>query len=143
MIENSVPRAFEIFADREQFHRAISNLILNAFQAGAMKVSVAADTQGYTTRIEIEDNGPGLAERVREHLFQPFQGSTRVRGSGLGLAITHDLMRGHRAEEELNRTGPDGTAFVLRLPVEERRVRTRFGRSVSNDRPGPPANAAE
>ncbi len=143
MIENSVPRAFEIFADREQFYRVISNLILNAFQAGATKVSVAAETQGETTRIEIEDNGPGLPDRVREHLFQPFQGTTRVGGSGLGLAITRDLMRGHGGEAELGRTGPDGTAFVLRLPVEEKRERTRFGRPVSDERPGPPANAAE
>ena len=152
MIENSVGRQLQIFADRDQLYRVISNLVLNAFQAGASKVSVTAEADAETASIEIADNGPGLPAKVREHLFQPFQGSTRVGGTGLGLAIARDLMRGHGGDVELARTGPDGTAFVLLLPVEEKRERSRLGRpapaaAAQDDpgaaRPGPPANAAE
>ena len=145
MIETSVPRDLYIFADRDQLYRVISNLVLNAFQAGATKVSVAAEADTETTSIEIADNGPGLPAKVREHLFEPFQGSTRVGGTGLGLAIARDLMRGHGGDAELARSGEDGTVFVLRLPVEEKRDRARFGRGTHpNDAdPQSPANAAE
>lgn len=163
IVENAVPRDFAIFADRDQLYRAIDNLVLNAFQAGATKVTVSAEADSETVSIEIADNGPGLPPRVRDHLFEPFQGSSKVGGTGLGLAIARDLMRGHGGEAELLRTGAKGTAFVLRLPVEERRERGRFGRAVpglravpsgdeSPEKPGgptsgpssgPPADAAE
>jgi signal transduction histidine kinase len=135
MIENSVPRDFDIFADRDQLYRVISNLVLNAFQAGATKVSVAAsaNVELNENTIEIADNGPGLPNKVKEHLFEPFQGSARVGGTGLGLAIARDLMRGHGGDAELGRSGEDGTVFILCLPIEEKRERARFGR------PGPSA----
>ena len=105
-------------------------------------MSLSAESDAETTSIEIADNGPGLPAKVREYLFQPFQGSSRVGGTGLGLAIARDLMRGHGGEAELGRTGEDGTAFVLRLPVEEKRDRSRFARPGS-DKPDSSANAAE
>jgi len=145
MIENSVPRDFDIFADRDQLYPALSNLILNAFQTGATKVGVSVDTVGDTTSIRIAGNGPGLPDRVREHLFEPFRGSTRVGGTGLGLSIARDLIRGHGGDASLESTGGDGTVFVFSLPVEEKRERARFARMTSprSDNPDPPANAAE
>ena len=150
MIENSVPRDFDIFADRDQLYRVISNLVLNAFQAGATKVSVSASAnqQQNLNSIEIADNGPGLPNKVKEHLFEPFQGSARVGGTGLGLAIARDLMRGHGGEAELGRSDDDGTVFILCLPIEEKRARFgRAGASAVGDsavaEPGSPANAAE
>jgi signal transduction histidine kinase len=145
MIENSVPRELHIFADRDQLYRVLSNLVLNAFQAGATKVAVTAQADAEMTSIEVADNGPGLPAKVREHLFEPFQGSTRVGGTGLGLAIARDLMRGHGGDAALARSDEDGTTFVLRLPVEEKRERVRFGRTsqTSGTETGPPANAAE
>lgn len=141
MIENSVPLDFDIFADRDQLYRAISNLVLNAFQAGATKVGVTVDTQGETISVRVADNGPGLPDRVREHLFEPFRGSTRVGGTGLGLS----LIRGHGGDVALESTGGDGTAFVFTLPVEERRERARFARTATSRSGGAglPANAAE
>jgi signal transduction histidine kinase len=145
MIENSVACDLHIFADRDQLYRVLSNLVLNAFQAGATKVVVMAQGDAEMRSIEVADNGPGLPAKVREHLFQPFQGSSRVGGTGLGLAIARDLMRGHGGDAELARSGEDGTIFVLRLPVEEKRERVRFGRAVQTGtaEPGSPANAAE
>jgi len=150
MIENSVPRDFDIFADRDQLYRVISNLVLNAFQAGATKVSVSAsaDEQRNLNSIDIADNGPGLPNKVKEHLFEPFQGSARVGGTGLGLAIARDLMRGHGGEAELGRSDDNGTVFILCLPIEEKRARFgRAGASAGGDsaaaEPGSPANAAE
>ncbi|CAN0583776.1 unnamed protein product [Laminaria digitata] len=54
-------------------------------------------------------------------------------------------MRGHGGDAALVHSGEDGTAFVLRLPVEEKRERVRFGRPAQAGaaEEGPPANAAE
>jgi signal transduction histidine kinase len=64
----------------------------------------------------VSDTGPGLPPKAREHLFQPFQGGARKDGFGLGLAIAAELVRGHGGRLDLLRTGPDGTAFAIRLP---------------------------
>ena len=65
------------------------------------------------------DNGPGLPDKARERLFQPFAGSVRRGGTGLGLVIARDILRAHRGDITLLETGPDGTTFRLDLPLME------------------------
>ncbi|MEM6679813.1 MAG: ATP-binding protein [Pseudomonadota bacterium] len=63
----------------------------------------------------ISDTGPGLPERTRRHLFQPFQGSTRRGGTGLGLAIAAELASAQGGALSLYETSPAGTVFALAL----------------------------
>lgn len=116
-LENGITVDFKLHADRDQIFRVLINLIRNAGEAGARRVTVAASADESQTTIEIVDDGPGLPQRVQENLFQPFTGSTRVGGTGLGLSIARDLLRGHGGDIELVRTGPDGTVFRLTLPI--------------------------
>jgi len=44
-------------------------------------------------------------------------GGARKGGSGLGLAIVQELVRGHGGTLELARSGPEGTVFLIRLPM--------------------------
>ena len=100
------------------------NLMRNARQAieqqtdrqtpGSVQVSLFEE-DGVSV-IRLADNGPGVSERARERLFQPFAGSTRQGGAGLGLAIAHELAQGHGGDLTLAETGPQGTVFELRLP---------------------------
>lgn len=127
-IVNSVPADFEVYADRDQLARLMSNLLRNAGTAGASRIAVAArsDKSGPSPRIVIDvaDNGPGLPENVRSRLFQPFAGSARDGSTGLGLAIVRDLARAHGGDIALVTSGEDGTAFRLTLPQPDaRRVR--------------------
>jgi signal transduction histidine kinase len=119
-VTQSVPSDLEVYADREQLFRVLSNLVRNAVEAGATRVAVGARQEtGPTGRravIEIADNGPGLPELVRQRLFQPFAGTARNGGTGLGLAIARDLARAHGGDLTLVSTGPEGTAFRLSLP---------------------------
>jgi signal transduction histidine kinase len=118
LIENQIVQPFEVEADREQMLRVLSNLTLNACEAGADKLSIGAWTESDKTRIVVADDGPGLPAKVREKLFQPFAGSGRAGGTGLGLSIARDLMRGHGGDIHLAETSDRGTVFHLHLPHE-------------------------
>ena len=116
----------EVRADPEQFYRILVNLLRNAREAiesqdprpldAHVRVTLT-ETPGETL-LRLTDNGPGLPERVRERLFQPFAGSGRPGGTGLGLAIARELAQGHGGDLTLVTTGPTGTSFELRLPRE-------------------------
>jgi signal transduction histidine kinase len=118
-----VPGGLTIRADQEQIYRILANLVRNARQAiaasgkgGEIRV-LGSETDAEWT-IAVEDTGPGLPPKAREHLFRPFQGGTRKEGTGLGLAIASELVRGHGGRLELLYTGPGGTGFAVRLPKE-------------------------
>lgn len=108
----------EVAADREQLHRVLSNLGRNAVQAGASRIEIAARKERGQIVIDMSDNGPGLSPRAREHLFEPFAGSSRPGGTGLGLAIARELMRAHGGDIRLERSTSEGTCFRLVLPAE-------------------------
>ncbi len=116
-LDNCVDAAVTLHADRDQMFRVLFNVIRNAFEAGALKVTVSgSETDGHAL-IDVADDGPGLPARVRGSLFQPFSGTARSGGSGLGLSIARDLMRGHGGDIELVRSDQDGTLFRLSLLV--------------------------
>jgi len=117
---NLVAPDTEIDADRDQLHRALGNLGQNALLAGATRVEVSARRDNAHYVIEVTDNGPGLAPRAREHLFQPFAASTRPGGTGLGLAIARELLRAHGGDISLERSTAEGCCFRLVLPVSQR-----------------------
>ena len=123
-LEAGIDERAQILADPEQLHRILVNLLRNAREAidgvegrngrGGVRANlVQADGQSL---IRLADDGPGLPERARSNLFQPFVGSARRGGTGLGLAIARELAQGHGGDITLVKTGPKGTVFELRLP---------------------------
>lgn len=114
-----------IDADPEQLSRTLANLVRNAVQAldaaggTAPHVTIEADREGTegsgTVTIAITDNGPGLPDRAKTHLFAPFQGSTRAGGTGLGLAIASELAELNGGSLQLDPT-VSGTRFLLAIP---------------------------
>jgi len=116
--------AAQVVADPDQLHRILANLMRNAReaieqQAGRTapgEVAVTVEQLDGVSVLRLADNGPGVPERARERLFQPFAGSTRPGGAGLGLAIARELAQGHGGDLSLAETGPQGSTFELRLP---------------------------
>ena len=119
-----VGAAEQVSADPDQLHRMLANLLRNAREAiehqevrrrrGRIVVSLARTADASLVRVA--DNGPGVPERVRERLFQPFAGSGRPDGAGLGLAIARELAQGHGGDLALIETSDKGATFELRLP---------------------------
>lgn len=108
----------------------IRNLVDNALQytpeGGTVTVRITEDPFGRVVVLQVEDNGPGIPEGVRERVFEPFyrQLGTGVDGSGLGLAIARQIARQHGTDIELEdarpRRGnePPGALFTLRFSAE-------------------------
>ncbi len=103
--------------DLDLLHRAFENLLRNADEAGAARITLTAMEEGGYQTIHIVDNGPGLLQKARDNLFVPFAGSTRAGGFGLGLPIARELLRVQGGEITLLWTGAQGTCFVVRLPL--------------------------
>ncbi|WP_322891664.1 MULTISPECIES: HAMP domain-containing sensor histidine kinase [unclassified Yoonia] len=116
-----IPATMTLRADGEQLYRVIFNLVRNARQAIMAtgepgEIGLHADEDELVWRLTVRDTGPGMPQKAREHLFQPFQGGVRKGGAGLGLVIAADLIRGHGGRLELRDTSDKGTTFVIQLP---------------------------
>ncbi|NQV84346.1 MAG: HAMP domain-containing histidine kinase [Rhodospirillales bacterium] len=119
--ENTVDAGIELTADREMLFRVLTNLGQNALEAGAGWVRISAETDAQWISIDVCDDGPGLALKARENLFQPFAGTSRDGGTGLGLVIVRDIARAHGGDVVLaeDETGLGGAVFRIRLPYAE------------------------
>jgi len=116
-VDNRIPIGLVVPADRDQVFRVFLNLFRNSIEAGARRIRVEPRETAEALEILIADDGPGLPERVQANLFSPFV-SGKHGGTGLGLAISRDIMRAHGGDIALERTGPEGTVFVLYFPRE-------------------------
>ena len=123
------PDADRVLVDRIQIQQVLLNLIRNAIEAIAdsplKRLLVSADKEpDGMVRVTVADSGPGLAEDIAEHLFEPFR-STKETGMGLGLSISATIVAAHggRIWAEPSKLG--GTAFhftVIDADSEEARA---------------------
>ena len=132
-LETVIDPREQVLADPDQLHRILTNLLRNAREAiegapdrgGKGKVFVELRRADGASVLRLSDDGPGVPERARANLFQPFVGSARRGGTGLGLAIARELAQGHGGDLVLVETGPGGSVFDLTLagvpePLPER-----------------------
>jgi signal transduction histidine kinase len=114
-----LPDGLELVADPDQLYRVLLNVVRNARQVLATdggEIRITARTGADGLEIDIADSGPGLPEKVRERLFEPFSATSKAGGSGLGLAIARELMRAQGGDIALVDSSPAGTIFRLTLP---------------------------
>ena len=136
-----VDPGLELIADQDQIFRVLLNLARNAVEAmgaqGGRLELVATHGPGGLV-LDVRDTGPGVPDRIREHLFEPFAGSGKADGSGLGLAIARELVRAQGGDIQLVSSSAGGTIFQLIMPPRSvrrgrlpRRLRMTAERSVS------------
>ncbi|MGA0561590.1 sensor histidine kinase [Ancylobacter sp. VNQ12] len=120
----SIEHGMKVDADPDQLFRVLLNLSRNAMEALSARapndsardqIRITGRREGSIAVIEVADTGPGVPERARAHLFEPFQGSARRGGTGLGLAIAAELMQAHGGGIRLV-PGTMGATFQLRVP---------------------------
>jgi C4-dicarboxylate-specific signal transduction histidine kinase len=108
-----------VTGDPIQFQQVVLNLILNALEAAAAsdapRVEISTVIRGDGVEIAVRDNGPGLAEEVRRHLFESFF-TTKPQGLGLGLAIVHSIVERHNGRVQAENGALGGAIFSVVLP---------------------------
>ncbi len=105
--------------DQRKLERALYNLLLNACEAAPPQsgiVEVTAAEVGGRITISVADNGPGIAESIRDRLFHPFVSYGKENGTGLGLAVVQKIVQDHGGEIEVERTAQGRTVFRIVLP---------------------------
>jgi signal transduction histidine kinase len=106
--------------DARKMERVFYNLLLNAFEslppeAGAIQVKI--DQSDNQVQVRVVDNGRGIAQSVRETLFDPFVSIGKENGTGLGLTIVQKIVQDHGGEVVVESSSPAGTTFKIDLPM--------------------------
>jgi signal transduction histidine kinase len=107
----------------EDFSRVLLNLCNNAFDAMRAtaderppKLTIRTKLQSEKILIEVEDNGPGIPDEIKDKILQPFFTTKKgTEGTGLGLSITHDIIKAHGGELKVETKVGDGTTFIIEL----------------------------
>jgi signal transduction histidine kinase len=106
--------------DFKKLERALLNLLLNACEvvpAEAGKIDIGLRRTGANLEIRIADNGPGIADAVRDHLFEPFVSHGKENGTGLGLTVVQKILQDHGGDVAVEQTSPAGTTFRINIPL--------------------------
>ncbi len=106
--------------DRQQFKQAMINLVDNAVAAvrnqGHIAITAAYDPILKLVRLEVADDGTGIADSDKIRLFEP-NFSTKKAGMGLGLTIVNSIVTDHNGMIRVQDNLPRGAKFVIELPV--------------------------
>ncbi|WP_339338215.1 nitrogen regulation protein NR(II) [uncultured Oceanicoccus sp.] len=125
------PSIPELEGDKERLIQAILNIVRNAMQAlmdqlgpdavitlttrTFRQFTIGTDRHRLVCRIDITDNGPGIAKEIRETIFLPMV-SGRADGTGLGLSIAQSIINHHHGLIQCS-SEPGNTTFSIFIPL--------------------------
>lgn len=105
--------------DREQIHKVLENLLMNAYEAAGKdgRITVATACGNNQVEISVSDNGCGMSrEFMEKSLFRPFQ-TTKKQGMGIGLYHCKTIIEAHGGRIEVESEEGKGTTFRVLLPL--------------------------
>ena len=114
-----------IFADADQLHQVLLNLIINAQQSlqehpapRRLRVATAFDAAAGVVRVSVADNGPGIPPALRARIFEPYFTTKPIGiGTGVGLAVSLGIAEAHGGTLVVDCPPEGGAVFTVSLPV--------------------------
>ncbi|MDI1295187.1 MAG: HAMP domain-containing sensor histidine kinase, partial [bacterium] len=115
-----------VLGEEQRLMRVLENLIDNAisFSPDNGLVQIVATVADNEVLVSVEDDGPGVPESEREHVFRRFhsvrpEGEAFGKHSGLGLAIARSIVEGHQGKIRIadREDSQSGACFIVRLPM--------------------------
>ncbi len=112
-----------LYVDDIQIQQILINLVkngLDAIRASGQKegrITIQVKKIGKVVSIEVQDNGPGVSQADRRHLFESFF-TTKPKGVGLGLSICKNIAAAHGGNLRYESPVEGGSRFTLTLPLE-------------------------
>ena len=81
------------------------------------KLTIRTHREENTVTIDIEDNGPGIPDEMKDKILQPFFTTKKgTQGTGLGLSITNDIIKAHGGEIDIKSVEGERTRFIINIP---------------------------
>ncbi|MBW2350303.1 MAG: response regulator [Deltaproteobacteria bacterium] len=145
------PNLTEVYIELDSIHRMLGHLVSNAIDAciydadisKKWEVTVTTKTEtdadsGEIILIEVTDNGCGMTDEIKSHLFHRFFTTKAGRGIGLGLLITQKIIRDHGGEVFIKSEFGKGTTVLVRLPAK---VHEDYSQTFSDNGKTPTTNS--
>lgn len=121
-------QAKEVCADEEYLKEALSNLIDNAikYSEESVAIDISSLSNATHTLIKVHDNGIGISEKDRKHIFEKFERASafkrsrlgKVAGFGLGLNYVYQVMDAHEGSVTVNSVEKEFSEFILYIPIK-------------------------
>lgn len=101
--------------DPNQFEQVLINIIKNSIESIGHQGEIKIHTNHTPASVTISDNGAGISEEQKHHLFTPFY-STKTSGQGIGLTFTREVLHQHQANFSLETKENGWTDFEITFP---------------------------
>ena len=125
LVENLSAEVGDVVMDGRSLHRALMNLVANAVDACRDDPNQAKEhwvnmttalEEGSAIRFEVQDNGSGMDDEVKEKIFSSFFSTKGPKGTGLGLLVTRKLIEENNGSINVESQLGEGTTFTMQLP---------------------------
>jgi signal transduction histidine kinase len=109
----------DVLTDSHRFQQMLGNLLGNARKYGSAPFVVRLRSQDQEVHIDVEDDGDGVPEEFRPHLFQEYSRApgTAAHGTGLGLYVVRALAESQGGRVTYRPGSPRGSVFTISLPA--------------------------
>lgn len=121
--------ALPVLGSSSRMVQLLVNLLINAAQSFGSRNSLENEVllaiqgaPGNHAQIVVEDNGSGISEKERQHVFDPLFTTKRLHGSGVGLSICRQVVEEFGGTIKLESQEGQGTRFVVDVPLWHQRV---------------------
>ncbi|HSE31762.1 MAG TPA: PAS domain S-box protein [Pyrinomonadaceae bacterium] len=130
-------RGCSTYGSASELREVFVNLIVNAVDAMPKggNLSIKCWRNENTLELQFKDDGLGMAEDVRQKIFEPFFSTKGAQGTGLGLSVSYSIIERHEGSISVSSEIGKGTVFTVTLPLRTREISKADDLLVGDDQP--------